>query len=301
MKHFYAGLPSISACMLVLLLPSTSPAEDTREKETEDALDEELSEFDDADFPDLVGIDEAGEIMDEFAFLKDAGMVESSARHRQKIGMSPSAITVITREDIETSGANTVPDLLRLVPGMDVIVVSPSFTAITARLNWTFEGHHVLVLVDGREANFELLGMVNWEAQPFTLADIERIEIIRGPGSCLYGANALAGVVSITTRSVPEETSAWMGAYAGEVGYINTGARVSTRMGRWGFSLSGGGNLSGTFADHRAMSIHAWNWRLESGSSCPSRLSQNRTSASGKGAEALARRVSTMAATYSAA
>lgn len=247
--------------MLVLLLPPASSAGGTGQKETEDALDEELTELDDADFPDLVGVDETGEIMDEFAFLKDAGMVESSARHRQKIGMSPSAITVITREDIETSGANTVPDLLRLVPGMDVMVVSQALSAITARLNWTWEGHHILVLVDGREANIELLGMVNWEIQPFTLSDIERIEIIRGPGSCLYGANALAGVVSITTRLVPEETSAWMGIHSGEVGYVGTGARVSTRLEDWGFSLSGSATLSGTYADHRTMGLQSWRLR----------------------------------------
>jgi outer membrane receptor protein involved in Fe transport len=260
-KRFLHGLSFICACTLALLLPSTSPAKDTLQKEKEDELDDELTELDDADFPDLVGIDETGEIMDEFAFLQDAGMVESSARHRQRIGMSPSAITVITREDIETSGASTIPDLLRLVPGMDVMVVSPALTAITGRLNWTWEGHHFLVLVDGREANMELMGMVNWEIQPFTLSDIERIEIIRGPGSCLYGANALGGVVSITTKLVPEETSAWMGVHSGEVGYVGTSARVSTRLGNWGFSLSGSGNLSGTFSDHRTMGLQSWRLR----------------------------------------
>jgi outer membrane cobalamin receptor len=149
------------------------------------------------------------ELMDEFAFLEESGVVESAARHKQEIGMSPSAITVITREDIEASGANTVADLLRMVPGMDVAVASPFVTAITSRLYWTYENNHYLVLVDGREANIELFGQSAWEMQPIELEDIQRIEVIRGPGSSLYGANAFAGVVSITTRAVPEKTSGW--------------------------------------------------------------------------------------------
>ena len=67
----------------------------------------------------LVSADDEGEIIDEFALLQEEAMVESAARHKQEIGMSPSAITVITREDIEASGANGFADLLRLVPGMD--------------------------------------------------------------------------------------------------------------------------------------------------------------------------------------
>jgi outer membrane cobalamin receptor len=198
------------------------------------------------------------ELEDEFALLEEAAVVESAARHKQEIGMSPSAITVITREDIAASGATTIPDLLRLVPGMDVIVTSAMYAQVTSRLYWTDEGQHYLVLVDGREANIELLGFPVWTSLPIFLEDIERIEVIRGPGSSLYGANALAGVISITTRGVPGKDSGWVRISGGEVGNTSAGARAATRVGDWGFSLAGGFDSAGDFSDHRATGRNCW-------------------------------------------
>ncbi len=192
-----------------------------------------------------------GDLGDEFELLAAEAVVELPARHRQSLGMSPSAVTVISRQDIETSGATTIPDLLRMVPGMDVIVTSRFLTAITSRLFWSDENNVYLVLVDGREANLELLGQAPWEVQPISLDDIERIEIIRGPGSALYGANALAGVVSITTRAVPERDSAYVHLLGGEGGVFGAYGRASRRHGGWGLSLSGGGDRAGRFEDPR--------------------------------------------------
>jgi iron complex outermembrane receptor protein len=211
---------------------------------------------------DLVDTDEEDEFIDEFTLLmEDAGIVESAARHKQEIGMSPSAITVITRQDIEASGATNIPDLLRLVPGMNVVVSNPFFLAITTRLFFTEEGNHILVLIDGREINFEPLGFPPWEITPILLEDVERIEIIRGPGSALYGANALTGVVSITTRSVPDKTSARIHLEAGEAGRIISGVKVSTKLGSWGISISGANDFSGTFLNPRDTSKEVWKFR----------------------------------------
>ena len=201
------------------------------------------------------------EFLDEFALLEDAAVVESAARHRQEIGMSPSAITVITREDIEASGANTIPDLLRIVPGMEVILHTASTAVISARLHWTNENYHFLVLIDGREASIELLGQTIFEIEPISVEDIQRIEVIRGPGSALYGANATAGVISITTRAISEETSGWAMVLAGELGSTRAGARASTRLGDWGLSLSAGVDLLGTFEDLHAENQKIWKWR----------------------------------------
>ena len=205
--------------------------------------------------------DEEEELIDEFAFLEDAGMIELASRHRQEIGMSPSAVTVLTREDVEASGATNLPDLLRLVPGMDVVVVSPSFTSVSSRLFWTNGNTFYQLLIDGRDCMQEMLGQVTWHAEPISLDDIERIEILRGPASSLYGASALAGVVSVTTRAVPEKTSASVRIDNGEAGLLQFGGRASTRVGDWGFSVSGGADFSNSFNQPQLQDKQVWKLR----------------------------------------
>ncbi len=141
---------------------------------------------------------------DEFALLEEeirADEVESASKHRQSILWSPSAVSVITREEILASGATNLPDLLRRVPGMDVYEMKPTFPLVGARALTDNASNLVLVLVDGREALIELSGFPLWAAMTIDIEEIERIEVIRGPGSTLYGANAFAAVVSITTMS----------------------------------------------------------------------------------------------------
>jgi len=210
------------------------------------------------DEPDLIATDEESEFIDEFAMLAEDAMIELAARHKQDIGMSPSAVTVFTRKDIEASGATSITDLMRLVPGMDVVIATPAFTAVTSRLYWVNENWSYLVLVDGRDATLELIGTPFWEVQPILLEDIERIEVIRGPGSSLYGANALAGVISITTRSVTEKTSAWARVSGGETGRLRTGVRASARVGDWAFSLSGGAERRGSFLGSHVESMKVY-------------------------------------------
>jgi outer membrane receptor protein involved in Fe transport len=201
------------------------------------------------------------EFMDEFAFLEEAAVVESAARHKQEIGMSPSSITVITREDIEASGAENIGDLLRMVPGMDAVIGSEMFMSMSARLYWSNENHHFLLLIDGRDASDELIGCTFIHVQPIFLDDVERIEIIRGPGSSLYGANAQAGVISVTTRSLSEGTSGSARVVAGEPGMFATNARVSTRVADWGFSLNGGAEFTGRYWAPAQMGREIWRAR----------------------------------------
>jgi outer membrane receptor for ferrienterochelin and colicin len=203
-------------------------------------------------------VDDESEFIDEFAMLAEDAMIELAARHKQDIGMSPSAVTVLTRKDIEATGASSVTDLLRLVPGMEVIITTAAFTGLISRLYWINENWAYLALVDGRDATIELIGTPYWEIQPILLEDIERIEIIRGPGSALYGANALAGVISITTRSVTDETSAWARVGGGELGRLRTGGRASTTVGDWAFSLSGGIETRDSFSDTLAQGIRVY-------------------------------------------
>jgi iron complex outermembrane receptor protein len=193
--------------------------------------------------------------------LSMAETVTVAARHPQPLKQSPAATTVITRQDIESSGATTIADLLRMVPGMDVVVDNPFSSGISSRLMWTYENNVYLVLIDGREANFELLGATPFEIQPISLDDIERIEVIRGAASSLYGANAVAGVVSITTRAIPEKASAWVRVAGGEAGQLAAEARGAAMIGEIGLSLSGGAESSGAFADPRAPGKRVWKFR----------------------------------------
>ncbi len=183
------------------------------------------------------------------------------ARHKQDVGMSPSAVTVFTRDDIAASGATSIPDLLRLVPGMDVVIASQYASSVISRMHWTYENNAYLVLIDGREANEDFLGQAPWNVQPIFLDDIERIEVIRGPGSALYGANAFAGVISITTRAISEKTSAWARVSAGEQGLFGSAARVTARVGKLGLSINGGFERVNSFSLPEETGLRAWKVR----------------------------------------
>jgi iron complex outermembrane recepter protein len=178
---------------------------------------------------------------DEFALLEEelaADEIESASKHRQSIFWSPSAITVFTREDIMASGALNVPDLLRRVPGFDVYEMKPSFPIVGARALTDHSNNLVLLIVDGREALIELAGFAIWAAMVIDMEEIERIEVIRGPGSTLYGANAFSAVINITTMPERPEARANVLVNGGEIGFRNIFARIQDN-----YSL-GGGTLS---------------------------------------------------------
>ena len=127
--------------------------------------------------------------------------VTSVSKKAQKISEAAAAIFVITQEDIRRSGATNIPDLLRMVPGMDVSQINANDWAVSARgFNQQFS-NKLLVLIDGRAVYTPLLGGVNWDTQDVPLEDIDRIEVIRGPGATLWGANAVNGVINVVTKS----------------------------------------------------------------------------------------------------
>ncbi len=126
--------------------------------------------------------------------------VTSVSKKEQKLSQVAAAIYVITQEDIRHSGATNIPDLLRMVPGMNVAQINSSTWAISARgFNFQFASK-LLVLIDGRAVYTPLFGGVNWDTQDVPLEDIERIEVIRGPGGAVWGANAVDGVINIISK-----------------------------------------------------------------------------------------------------
>jgi iron complex outermembrane receptor protein len=127
--------------------------------------------------------------------------VTTVSRQESTVGQSPAAIYVITQEDIHRSGATTIPELFRRVPGMDVARIDAHRWAVSVRgFNQEFT-NKLLVLMDGRAVYTPLFSGVRWEQQDTVLEDIDRIEVIRGPAAALWGANAVNGVINIITKN----------------------------------------------------------------------------------------------------
>jgi iron complex outermembrane receptor protein len=160
--------------------------------------------------------------------------VTSVSRRAESLQDAPASIYVISAEDILRSGANTLPEALRLAPNLQVARVSASSYAISARGFNNDIGNKLLVLVDGRTVYTPLFSGVFWDAQDVMLEDIERIEVISGPGATLWGANAMNGVINIITRSA-KDTQGVLAVVGG--GNRETGGAV-----RQGGSFGGDGH-----------------------------------------------------------
>lgn len=130
--------------------------------------------------------------------------VTSVAKKVQKLSQAAAAIYVLTSDDIRRSGATSIAEALRLVPGLEVARIDSAKWAISSRgFNSRF-ANKLLVLMDGRSIYTPLFSGVFWEAQDTVLEDIDRIEVIRGPGGTLWGANAVNGVINIITKSAAD-------------------------------------------------------------------------------------------------
>lgn len=150
--------------------------------------------------------------------LEDLANIEviSVARHPQKLSRTPSAVQVITAEQIRRSGASSIPEALRLADNLDIAQKNSHDWAITARGFNTALANKLLVLIDGRTVYTPLFSGVFWDVQNYLLADIERIEVISGPGGTQWGANAVNGVINIITKSARDTQGTYLEASAGD-------------------------------------------------------------------------------------
>lgn len=128
-------------------------------------------------------------------------VVTSPAKKSQTIAETAAAISVITAEDIRRSGAKSLPEVLRLAPSVQVAALGNNQWAVSIRGQADRYSNKLLVLVDGRSVYTPFFSGVIWEDLAVPLANIERIEVLRGPGASLWGSNAVHGVINITTRS----------------------------------------------------------------------------------------------------
>lgn len=130
--------------------------------------------------------------------------VTSVSKEPEEVWRTPAAIYVITAEDIRRSGATSIPEALRLAPGVDVARIDSDHWAIGVRGFESAFSKSVLVLIDGRSVYTPLFGGVYWDVQDVPLDDVERIEVIRGPGGTIWGANAVNAVINIITKTAKE-------------------------------------------------------------------------------------------------
>jgi iron complex outermembrane receptor protein len=187
---------------------------------------------------------EAGEADIELLTELDMPIVVAAARRQQRILDVPQAVSIISAEDIRRSGARTVPDALRLAPGVDVADISMVSSAVSPRGFHGWLGNYALVLVDGRQIYDSFFGGTLWDSWGLRLEDIERIEVIRGPGGVAWGANAMNGVINIVTKDPADQTGLIVKGAGGSRGYYD--GAISYGVVDGGLRLRLSGSLNGS-------------------------------------------------------
>jgi iron complex outermembrane receptor protein len=135
--------------------------------------------------------------------------ITSAGRKAQNLADVPAAVYVIDQDDISNLGVTSIPEALRMVPGLQVERISSSTWAITSRgFNGTF-ANKLLVQIDGRSVYTPSYSGVYWDVQNVVLEDVERIEVIRGPGATLWGANAVMALSTLLPNSLLTPRAAW--------------------------------------------------------------------------------------------
>ena len=167
--------------------------------------------------------------------------VTSASRRPEPLSGVAAAIFVLSAQDIIRSGATSIPEALRLVPGLHVARIDSRRWAITSRgFNGEF-ANKLLVLIDGRTVYTPVHGGVNWDVQDVFLPDIQRIEVIRGPGAAQWGANAVNGVINVITKSAHDTH--------GGVASVTAGNEYQSASARWGDNIGETGSYR-AYAKH---------------------------------------------------
>jgi len=151
--------------------------------------------------------------------LTDLANVEvtSASKEPEEIWRTPAAVYVLTQEDIRRSGATNIPEVLRLVPGLQVARINSNQWSVNIRGLGSGFSKSVLVLIDGRSVYTPLYAGVYWDVQNVLLDDVERIEVIRGPGGTIWGSNAVNGVINIITKNAQHTHGTYASASGGNI------------------------------------------------------------------------------------
>src|SRR5580693_27783 len=173
--------------------------------------------------------------------LAELGNVEvtTASKEPEKISKTPAAIFVLTQEDIRRSGATSIPEVLRLVPGVEVARVNSNQWSVNIRGLGSGFSKSVLVLIDGRSVYTPLYAGVYWDVQNVLLEDVERIEVIRGPGGTIWGSNAVNGVINIITQNSKDTRGALASTSGGNVDQGMGGFRYGGEIGKLNYRVYG--------------------------------------------------------------
>ena len=180
-------------------------------------------------FAEEAGTGESDDLMD-LSLVELLGLeVTTFSRQSQLLSDTPAAMFVISQTDITRSGARTIPDLLRMVPGLEVAQADSSTWAVTSRGSNGVFANKLLVLQDGRSIYSPLYSGVYWDINDTDLNSIDRIEVIRGPGATMWGSNAVNGVINIITKKAEDTKGGQLDVVAGTVrteGTVRAGGDV---------------------------------------------------------------------------
>ncbi len=188
---------------------------------------------------------------DEQLLFQELPRLVSASRHVVSLVESPATASVLTREDIEHSAVDDITGLLRFVSGITMAMPHSSSVNIGMRGVNGQQANNVLVLVDGRPVYSPVRNNIQWFLIPVTLADVERVEVIRGPGSVLYGSHAFAGVINIVTRAPSELSGVEFFSRQGTFDSAEYGVLTGGRRGAVSYKLAASWEKLGNWADHR--------------------------------------------------
>ncbi|MDP3857920.1 MAG: TonB-dependent receptor [Stagnimonas sp.] len=157
--------------------------------------------------------------------------VTSVSKKEESLFDAAAAVSVLSNDELRRGGAQTIADALRVVPGVNVGSVNASQWSISARGFNTLYANKLLVLVDGRAVYTPLFAGVYWDLQQTMLEDVDRIEVIRGPGATVWGANAVNGVINVVSRKAQDSQGGLLQVSGGNVQEASAGARYGGRIG----------------------------------------------------------------------
>jgi len=198
--------------MLFVAAFASSAAEPADEVSTADALPDDLL---DLSIEELMDIN-----------------ISLVSRKAEPLRSAPAAVYVVTGDDLRRTGVTTIPDALRMVPGLQVAQVDANKWAISSRgFNGRF-ANKLLVQIDGRTVYTPLYSGVFWDVQELMLEDVDRIEVVRGPGAALWGANAVNGIINIVTRKTQDTQGGVVAVSGGMEERVTASARYGGKIGR---------------------------------------------------------------------